>query len=135
MRREAAPALPGAVDFTDLVNELDGRVVVVTNRADAVCDETRRNLERVGVEAAAVLCQVGGEGDKNPRFAAVEGGGVAGLPPLSVVMWVGDNIQDFPDLTQDVRSEGKAALSAFGNRFWVLQNPMYGSWTRNGPVD
>ena len=135
VRREAASALPGAVAFTRLVNELNGRVVVVTNRADAVCDETRRNLERVGVAAAAVLCQVGEEGDKNPRFAAVEGGGVEGLPPLSVVMWMGDNIQDFPGLTQDVRREGEAALSAFGQRFWVLPNPMYGSWTRNGPAE
>ncbi|MEM1044332.1 MAG: HAD family acid phosphatase [Bacteroidota bacterium] len=130
VRREAAPALPGAVAFTDLVRGLGGRVVVVTNRDDIVCDETRRNLSAVGIEADAVLCRVD-EGDKNARFAAVEQGTLTGLPPLAVVMWMGDNIGDFPDLSQDVRFEGEGALSEFGSRFWAFPNPMYGSWTRN----
>ena len=128
VRREAAPALPGAVAFTDAVRALGGRVVVVTNRDDAVCPETRSTLAAVGVVAAAVLCRTA-EGDKNARFEAVEAGGVAGLPALDVVMWLGDNIQDFPGLSQDVR--GGAGGLPFGGRFWVLPNPMYGSWTGN----
>ena len=131
VRREEAPALPGAAAFVGLVGELGGRVVVVTNRDAAVCDETRRTLDRAGLRADAVLCQVGGEGDKNARFAAVAGGAVPGLPPLAVVMWVGDNVGDFPGLAQDARAGGERALSEFGGRFWVLPNPMYGSWTRN----
>ncbi|MEO0559357.1 MAG: HAD family acid phosphatase [Bacteroidota bacterium] len=130
VRREAAPALPGAVGFTGLVRQLGGQVAVVTNRDDAVCDETRRNLTAVGIEADTVLCRTD-EGDKNARFAAVERGVGLGLPPLTVVMWVGDNIGDFPDLTQDVRFEGEDAFSPFGGQFWALPNPMYGSWTRN----
>ncbi len=130
-REEAAPALPGAVDFTTEVVRLGGRVVVVTNRDDAVCDETRSNLTRVGIEAAAVLCQVGGVGDKNPRFESVQEGRVPTLPPLRVVMWVGDNIQDFPDLAQEVRLAAPASFDPFGSRYWILPNPMYGSWTRN----
>ncbi len=135
VRREQATALPGAAAFVQLVAELGGRVVVVTNRADAVCDQTRRNLANVGLQADAVLCQVGEEGDKNARFASVAGGQVPGLPPLAVVMWVGDNVQDFPGLGQDVRLGGEGALAEFGGRFWVLPNPMYGSWTRNGPPE
>lgn len=132
VRREAAPALPGAVAFTGLVRELGGRVVVVTNREDAVCGETRRNLAAVGIVADAVLCQIGRESDKNPRFAAVAAGTATGLPPLAVVMWVGDSIGDFPGLTQDVRFGGEDTdLSAFGGRYWILPNPMYGSWTGN----
>ncbi len=133
-REEAATALPGAVAFTDEVIRLGGRVVIVTNRAEAVCDETRANLTRIGVDAAAVLCQTD-VGDKNPRFEAVQRGAVPGLPALDVVMWVGDNIQDFPALGQDVRFAGPAALADFGGRFWVLPNPMYGSWTRNEPAE
>ena len=128
VRREASPALPGAAAFTDAVRALGGRVVVVTNRDGAVCPETRSNLAAVGVVAAAVLCQTA-EGDKNTRFEAVEAGGVAGLPALRVVMWLGDNIQDFPALSQDVR--GGVAEQPFGSRYWVLPNPMYGSWTGN----
>lgn len=130
VRREAATALPGAAAFTETVRALGGRVVVVTNRDDVVCPETRANLAAVGIAAAAVLCRTA-EGDKNARFDAVAAGGVDGLPALDVAMWVGDNIQDFPGLGQDARLGGGAALGAFGGRYWVLANPMYGSWTGN----
>jgi predicted secreted acid phosphatase len=46
-------------------------------------------------------------------------------------MWVGDNIQDFPRLRQDVRTQGDSVFAEFGDRFFVLPNPMYGSWERN----
>lgn len=131
VREEAAPALPGAVEFTRLVGELGGRVVIVTNRDEVVCAETRRNLERLGVAAAAVLCKPEGQSDKNPRFQAVEAGRIPGLPPLRVVMWVGDNIQDFPGLTQQAAIRDPALLERFGRTWWVLPNPMYGSWERN----
>ncbi len=127
--REEATALSGAAKFTRLVTELGGRVVVVTNRENAVCEATRRNLRAVSIETAAVLCQTD-TGDKNPRFALIEQG-FNDLPPLRIVMWVGDNIQDFPAMGQQLRLEGDAALSDFGDRFWLLPNPMYGSWTRN----
>ena len=72
-RRRAAPALPGAVAFTNLVGELGGRVVIVTNRAQEICADTRANLTAVGVDADAVLCQTG-PSDKNPRFEQVQAG-------------------------------------------------------------
>jgi len=49
----------------------------------------------------------------------------------AVVMFVGDNIQDFPLLTQEVRREPDAAFAKFGDSFFVLPNPMYGSWEKN----
>ena len=57
VREEAATALPGAVEFIRLARSLGGRVVIVTNRELVVCEETRRNLVAVGVEADAVLCR------------------------------------------------------------------------------
>ena len=128
---KAAPATPGAAEFTALVHQLGGRVAIVTNRDDPQCPDTRENLRRVAIAADVVLCRVQGQSDKNPRFAAVESGSGTGLPPLRVLMWVGDNIQDFPRLSQDVRTQGAAALGDFGRRFVVLPNPMYGSWERN----
>ncbi|MEM1057313.1 MAG: HAD family acid phosphatase [Bacteroidota bacterium] len=130
VRREEATALPGAVAFTSLIRDLGGRVVVVTNRDDIVCDETRRNLAAVGIAVDGVLCKDEGS-DKNVRFARVERGELEGLPPLTVVMWLGDNIGDFPRLSQDVRFEGEDALSLFGSQYWAFPNPMYGSWTGN----
>ncbi|HEU4629028.1 MAG TPA: HAD family acid phosphatase [Gemmatimonadaceae bacterium] len=129
VRREAAPALPGAAAFTQRVHALGGRVVIVTNRAEVICDPTRANLRAVGIPADLVLC---GSGDKNPRFAAVaQGTPPSTLPPLRVVMWVGDNIQDFPGASQQLRTAPDSALAGFGRRWIILPNPMYGSWERN----
>jgi 5'-nucleotidase (lipoprotein e(P4) family) len=129
-REKAAPAIPGAAEFTRLVEELGGRVAIVTNRDDELCPDTRENLRQVGIAFAVVLCRAQGVSDKNPRFAAVASGTGTGLPPLKILMWVGDNIQDFPRLTQQVRGE-PAAMDAFGRSYVILPNPMYGSWERN----
>jgi len=131
VREGAATAIPGAVDFTRLVHRLGGRVAIVTNRADSLCAPTRENLRAVGIEADIVLCQPGTESDKNPRFERIQHGtAVSGVPALDVVEWVGDNIQDFPNLNQSIR-DTPGRYADFGLRFFLLSNPMYGSWTRN----
>ena len=127
VREEAAPPLPAAVEFTRLVRELGGRLAIVTNREEVVCPETRRNLTAVGVAADAVLCR-GDTSDKNPRFARVRAGEGTGIPPIDIVMYVGDNIRDFPGASQELRGEPAGALSEVGRSWFVLPNPMYGSW-------
>ena len=128
VNERAAVAIAGAVEFTKLVHSRGGRVVIVTNRSRVECDPTRENLRALGVEADAVLCQPPGESDKNTRFERVHNGtAVAGMPPLTVVEWVGDNIRDFPKLTQAARGD-TTALAEFGKRFFIIPNPMYGSW-------
>lgn len=131
VRERAAPALPGAVAFIQTVQSAGGRIAVVTNRADSLCADTRTNLESVGVRADVVLCQPIGPSDKNPRFEQVRlGGAVTGIGPLHVVAYVGDNIQDFPGLSQAAR-DTPGALDQFGRGWFMLPNPMYGSWQRN----
>lgn len=131
VREEAAPALPGAVAFTRRVRELGGIVAVVTNRDDSVCAETRRNLSAEGVIWDLVLCRTG-PSDKDTRFAMVaEGTTPVGLPALEIVAFVGDNIEDFPGGEQRLRAAPGDRLTDFGTRFFVLPNPMYGSWTSN----
>lgn len=132
-RDARAAALPGATAFIAHVKALGGRVVVVTNREEAVCDATRENFRRLALAVDAVICRRPTDpDDKTPRYEAVADGTTdAGLPPLGVVAWVGDNIQDFPHLTQDVRTKGEAGLVDFGVRFFLLPNPMYGSWETN----
>lgn len=128
VNERAAPAVPGAVEFTRRVHALGGRVVIVTNRSVEQCDATRVNLRSVSIDADVVLCQPAGEGDKNPRFQRVQDGtAVSGVPPLSVVAWVGDNILDFPGMSQSARTDPRA-LAEFGKRYFILPNPMYGSW-------
>ena len=131
--RGAAAALAGAPEFTRRARDLGGRVVIVTNRDEAQCDATRANLQRVAIAADAVLCKTDPSNSfKDVRFEAVAAGTPPSpLPPLRVVMWVGDNIQDFPRLRQAIRSASDSAFAEFGDRFIVLPNPMYGSWERN----
>ena len=128
----SAPPLPGAVDFMRTVHELGGKVVIVTNRDETGCAATRQNLSTVGLAADLVLCKPAGPSDKNPRCRAVqEGTASPALPPLQVLMWVGDNILDFPAASQALRDSAQTALSDFGRRFILLPNPMYGSWERS----
>ena len=131
--RGLAAALPGATEFTRRVRERGGRVVIVTNREQSQCDATRANLQRVAIATDAVLCKTDPSNSfKDARFDAVANGTPPSpLPPLRVVMWVGDNIQDFPRLRQELRTQSDSAFAEFGDRFIMLPNPMYGSWERN----
>lgn len=130
VNRKAAPALPGAVEFTRLVHQLGGKVVIVTNRENALCDLTRENFQADSIDADLVLCRTT-TGDKNPRFQAVANGTASpSLPAMKVLMWFGDNIQDFPNLAQQVRQGGDSGYDLFGKTYFLLPNPMYGSWER-----
>jgi 5'-nucleotidase (lipoprotein e(P4) family) len=130
-RRREATALPGARAFLERVHDLGGRIVIVTNRDEAICPDTEANFRDLGLPYDAMLCRRG-ESRKEPRWEqVVSGTAVPGLPPLEIVMWVGDNIQDFPDLGQDLRFEPDAAFADFGRKYVVIPNPMYGSWTSN----
>lgn len=132
VRERAAPALPGAVEYVRHVRSLGGRVVVVSNRNAEECDDTRANLAAVELEVDLVLCRAA-TSDKNPRFESVRQGTASpSLPPLEVLQWVGDNIQDFPRMTQASRGSA-TALAQFGDRWFILPNPMYGSFERNPP--
>ena len=128
VRRREATALPGAAAFLTRVRALGGKIAIVTNRREAVCADTRAVLEARGLAYDLMLCRTD-SGDKNTRFDAVQSGLLPSiLPPLAVVAFVGDNITDFPKLSQAIRGTGDDAFNEFGSRFFVLPNPMYGSW-------
>lgn len=130
-RRQAAP-MPGAASFLDHVHAAGGTVIIVTNRkAVGECQPTEDNLHAVGLDYDAILCKTDSS-DKNPRFEAIEAGTAkAGLPAMPIAIFVGDNILDFPQLSQDIRHEGDEAFAGFGDSFIAIPNPMYGSWEKN----
>jgi 5'-nucleotidase (lipoprotein e(P4) family) len=130
-RREATP-LPGAASFLARVRQLGGRIAIVTNRLASECDDTVALFRARALPFDAMLCRAdNGPSDKNPRFEAVAAGKSPASPgPLDVVAFVGDNILDFPKLSQAIRQGELAGFSEFGVRFFLLPNPMYGSWER-----
>lgn len=130
--RKASPAIPGAPAFVRRARELGGRIAIVSNRTEAECPDTGANLASLGVSYDAILCRPPDRGEKGPRFEKVARG--EAFPdgrPAEVLMWVGDNIQDFPGATQAIRQGPEDAFGPFGTRFIVLPNPMYGSWEKN----
>jgi predicted secreted acid phosphatase len=128
-RREATP-LPGAAAFLARVRALGGRIAIVTNRLESECADTVALFKTHGLAFDVILCRPDkGPSDKNPRFEAVAAGKTpAGNTPLEVVAFVGDNILDFPGLNQTLRQQGEPAFSQFGTRYFLVPNPMYGSW-------
>lgn len=53
--------------------------------------------------------------------------------PHSFVLWIGDNVKDLPLVTQEgARRVGTPNLG-FGKDYFLLPNPLYGSWRDNAP--
>lgn len=53
--------------------------------------------------------------------------------PQRFALWVGDNVLDLPFATQEgARNEGTPNLT-FGRDYFLLPNPLYGSWQKNKP--
>lgn len=128
-RREAMP-LPGAPEFLTRVRALGGRIAIVTNRLQSECDDTEAVLRQHQLAYDAIFCRPdGAPSDKNPRFAqAATTLATAGAPPVEIVAFIGDNIHDFPNLSQALAGADGPAFADFGSRFFVIPNPMYGSW-------
>jgi 5'-nucleotidase (lipoprotein e(P4) family) len=132
--RRAAPPLPGALEFLDLVRELGGRVTLVTNRRDRDCPDTRANLEAFDIPFDILLCRTD-DREKEPRWEKIERGTASpDVPPVKIVMWLGDNINDFPEMSQESRFSSPEAFGDYGSRFFIFPNPSYGSWEEN-PFD
>jgi 5'-nucleotidase (lipoprotein e(P4) family) len=132
-RRRAAEPLPGVAAFLDSVEKLGGRIAIVTNRSVEVCPDTEANLQDKELPFDVVLCRpLDSDGSKAPRWEQLEKGtATPDLPPLEIVMWIGDNVGDFPGVSQESRKLGDEAFADFGGRFIVVPNPVYGSWERN----
>jgi 5'-nucleotidase (lipoprotein e(P4) family) len=130
VKRREATALPGAAAFLSRVRALGGKIAVVTNRLGSECDDTRAVFAAQQLVFDAMLCRPDGTpSDKNPRFDAVASGApFGGTAPMDVVLFVGDNILDFPRLAQSVKSQGVTGFTDFGVRYILIPNPMYGSW-------
>jgi 5'-nucleotidase (lipoprotein e(P4) family) len=146
-------AIPGSIAFVNLVHNLGGYVSLVTNRDGSfkdgrgkISDITLANLREQKIYFDQVIFANVRDSknprDKNPRFEAVitsqynstEMVWSNPLPAHKVIAYFGDNIQDFPNLHQSAVSavDGNDTMfQQFGNGYFILPNPMYGSWQSN----
>ncbi|MDX1971909.1 MAG: HAD family acid phosphatase, partial [Candidatus Sumerlaeia bacterium] len=131
-RREAR-ALPGSKAYLEKVRALGGKIVIVSNRYTETQQATEDNLRQLELPFDLVMLRQGKpDKQKERRWNEVTSGTTpAGWPAMPILQYLGDNIEDFPELEQGVRTQGEAALAPFGKTYFAFPNPMYGSWPAN----
>ena len=131
VKEARAGAVPGAVEFLKMAAALGVEAVFITNR---VCDPgsaedaTVQVLRAHGIlfQTANLMCKQGGSDKSARRLAAAA--------KYRLVMLFGDDLRDFVTLTKekdtlDGRLDAASARDYWlGERWFVLANPMYGSW-------
>jgi len=153
-KTESAELVPGSLKFLETTRSLGGYIAIVTNRYADLRESTRANLGALGVPFDVLLMRAeGATADKAERWRLVVEDG----PGRDVVLWIGDQVTDFPAVDPGgaanvatgcpapTRSIGGAsirqdtplganpsglegALAHFGACFLLLPNPTYGHW-------
>ncbi|MBQ7219675.1 MAG: 5'-nucleotidase, lipoprotein e(P4) family [Synergistaceae bacterium] len=128
VKAREAEAMPGAEEFLKAVDALSVDIFYVTNREEAMREDTMRNMESMGfpqIDMKHVVLK-DGEGSKDSRFSRIES-------DYDVVVYLGDTAHDFPieiyGRDKDSRNETADENQAlFGRKYIVLPNPVYGPW-------
>jgi acid phosphatase len=130
-REAAAEPVPGALAFTRTADSLGVAVFYVTNRDHGWEEATARNLRRLGFPLDTTSDHLLTEGeregwgsDKTSRRARV-------ARDHRVLIQLGDDLNDFVDArgsTATYRRALEAHRHRFGESWFMLPNPAYGSW-------
>lgn len=129
--RRAATRIPGVAEFIAAVRRLGGHVAWITNRAGTALEDTRANLQSTGLWSDDDrLCVLFEEGYTKAvrRGEVISGAGRCAWQGqrMTVLGYFGDQLGDFPQAGEGDPDAGRD--TAFGTRFFLLPNPMYGSW-------
>ena len=130
-----AKPVPGVVDFAKAASAKGVTVLYISNRAEHLKEATLANLKAAGLPVAddSVFlglgtfvkdCEQNGS-EKNCRRK------LAGQK-YRVLMQFGDQIGDFVQVVSNTRGDRDKLYAEyqdwFGERWWMLPNPTYGSW-------
>ena len=148
--KATAIATPGATKLTCGIRKLGGYVVVVTNRDGSggngknIVALTQANLTQQKICYDSIIFANNiYDTNKNPRFAAVTTGDYENviatkqLPAIKIAAYMGTDITDFPDFKQNTAKlipANSAELDDFGQNYFMLPNPIVGSWQVDGGV-
>ncbi|MEO5565115.1 MAG: HAD family acid phosphatase [Luteimonas sp.] len=135
VQQGAATPLPGALAFLRAAADQGVTVFYISNRKANLTQASFDNLRAVGfpiTDASQVLgngvvvegCEQHGS-DKGCRREWVG-------RRFRVLMQFGDQVGDFVNIASNTEEGRRAAITPYlgwvGQRWWVLPNPMYGSW-------
>jgi len=141
VRRKEATLIPGVKTFVDSVRNLQGsHIVYITNRMHYNETPTIENLQKYGLfrEGDLMLTRKGRDDTKVDRRECVKTGTgrCQEAGPLEIIALLGDNIRDFipmrgQDTAKAYRTKALAHDLNWGDKYFMLPNPTYGSWDRN----
>ena len=142
---KTAAAVPGAVDFINQVSDKGVEVIFLTNRecmprpgSEEECPQkldTIENLMKAGIKTVKpdnVLLKKGQPGWTSEKSSRREFVG----QNYRVIMLFGDDLGDFlPNVKKNITAAERASLvntyaDNWGNKWFMLSNPTYGSWLR-----
>ncbi len=126
--KASAKALPGSLDFVKYAESKGVEVFYISNRKLNEVESTMKNLKNIGFPYADKkhILFKDQTSDKTERRANVS-------ENYEIILLIGDNLRDFDELFKnretnngfDIVEENK---EAFGDKFLILPNPMYGEW-------
>lgn len=135
VREEKALAVPGVVEFARAAQSKGITLIYISNRAEHLIAPTLANLRALGlpVKDDSVFLGLGTfvadcEQEGSEKLCRRQ---LAGRS-YRVLMQFGDQLGDFAQILANT-PEARAELQAqhrgwFGQRWWMLPNPTYGSW-------
>lgn len=129
VKLKQAVAIPGALDFVKFLVQNKVEVFYISNRKAPWFDDTYENLVAQGFPVKKEnLRLLTDTSNKEARRQEV-------LKKYEVVLYVGDNLSDFPGGYEKTTVEQRNALTdklkdKFGSSFIILPNPLYGDWER-----
>jgi len=124
---EAKP-VPGALEFLKFADKKGVNIFYVSNRKDFLLRGTLQNLKKLGFPQAdeehIILREK--ESSKELRRRKIS-------QSYDIALLIGDNLNDFSAIFEKLSVMDRFAKvdslqSAFGNKFIVLPNPIYGEW-------
>lgn len=132
--RPGARALPGAVEFAQAAGQRGIPIYFISNRDASSAEATLLALHQAGFVLAPEQflgrgtptpgCASDNADDKHCRRAMV-------ARDHRILMLMGDQLSDFLSQTgtpAERRALADSYADWFGQRWWMLPNPMYGSW-------
>ncbi|QAA83074.1 5'-nucleotidase, lipoprotein e(P4) family [Aequorivita sp. H23M31] len=130
-----AKPIPGAVEFFNYAKSKGVEVIYISNRTDDQEEATLENLRNVGfpnADSAHILLEKD-TSKKGGRRAKVE-------ERYEVIMLIGDNLTDFSSIFENRSTEERnrsvdSLKAAFGHRYIILPNAIYGDWETKGILE
>lgn len=135
VQEKKAAAVPGVVEFARAAQARGVTILYITNRAEHLGGPTLENLRAVGlpVKDESVFLGLGTfvadcEQEGSEKLCRRQFAGRS----YRILMQFGDQLGDFAQILANT-PEARAELQAqhrdwFGERWWMLPNPTYGSW-------